>query len=231
MNSPGSKSSAGHAWPASPASVWQVFQAGRAVASFQVALHDALVEFLDGHSPQVRTVIDELGQGVPEVGVLRAGLEFHQHHVAGGNDADQVDAAGRDAGLTAHDQQRAADPQVVNGQQRRAVLHHFLQVMLVFGGRLDQVECRTALRDQDFTRHPVTSWRHFTRRAAGRTLIESQRLRRAGACQPGGAKIIAAPPDPARRVPPQEFSQRRWPCASLLRSARATIGTCTFRGH
>ena len=114
MNSSQSNSSAGHAWFASPASVWQVFQAG-GQGSFQVALHDALVELLDGHPPQVRAVVDELGQGVPEVRVLRAGLEFHQDQVTGGNGADQVDAAGRDAGLAAHDKQRAADPQVVNG--------------------------------------------------------------------------------------------------------------------
>lgn len=99
---------------------------------------------------------------MPEIRVLRPGLEFHQDQVTGGNSADQVDAAGRDAGFAAHDKQRAGDPQVVNRQQRRAVLHYFLQVMLVFGRRLDQIERRTALRDQNPTRHPITSRRHLT---------------------------------------------------------------------
>ena len=87
-----------------------------------------------------------------------------------------------------------------------------------------------AVGNRTATRSRLTSKSHFTRRAAGRTLIESQRLRRAGPASPGGQNHCRATRSGTSGTAAGILASAMALCVFAAIRA-ATIETCTFRGH
>ena len=93
-----------------------------------------------------------------EVRILRARLEFDEDHVTSGYNTHQVHASRGQASLPTDDSQRSGDAKVINRKERRIVLHDFLQMMLVRGGRFREVEGgSTRLLDEHLASHATTS--------------------------------------------------------------------------
>jgi hypothetical protein len=97
----------------------------------EVSLDDAAVEVLKIEAPEVGPVVDELSERVPEIWVLRSGLELDEHKVARAAQAEQVDLAGGEGSLPAHDQQVPVQSEVVRWDQLHLGFHHLLQGVLV----------------------------------------------------------------------------------------------------
>jgi len=99
-----------------------------------------------------------LGESVPEVGVLRAGLELDEYQVAGGGEAQQVDGPRGERGLATDTElvtveQVAVEPEVVGGDELRVHLHDLLQVVFARCGRLDEIEVLACAFHQKTTGH------------------------------------------------------------------------------
>jgi hypothetical protein len=75
-----------------------------------------------------------------EVGVLGPGLELDKHQIAGPRQTEQVDVAGGETGLAAHNKQVTIEPEIVRRDQLRACLHHLLKVLLAGRWGINQVE-------------------------------------------------------------------------------------------
>jgi hypothetical protein len=101
------------------------------VGAAEIPLCDPGLEFLQGHSPQVRAVVEHRGQALAEVGILRAGLELDQRQVAAVAEQDQVHAAGVQRGLPPHDDRRADQAEFLQRKQLGMQLELLLKLQLV----------------------------------------------------------------------------------------------------
>jgi hypothetical protein len=101
------------------------------VGAAEVPLGDSGLEFLQGHSPEVRAVVEHLGEALAEVWILRAGLELDQGQVAAVAEQDQVHAAGVERGLPTHDDRRADEAEFLQRKQFGVQLELFLKLQLV----------------------------------------------------------------------------------------------------
>ena len=75
----------------------------RAVRAGEVPLSDSCLEVLQRHAPQIRPVVQELGQALPEIRILRTSLELNKRQVTSVAQEDEINAAGVQARLASHD--------------------------------------------------------------------------------------------------------------------------------
>jgi hypothetical protein len=80
------------------------------------SLHDTLVESIDAQTPQIGSVVNDLGERVPEVRVLWARLELNQNQLSCPREAEKVDAPRRECGLAPDNQEVSIETQVLGRQ-------------------------------------------------------------------------------------------------------------------
>jgi hypothetical protein len=108
------------------------------VQAAEIPLGDPGLEFLQGHFPQVRAIVEHLGQALAEVRILRTGLELNQGQVTAVSEQDQVHAAGVERGLPSHDDRRADQAEFLQRKQLGVQLELLLKLHLVIRQHLGE---------------------------------------------------------------------------------------------